>query len=183
MARSQVKKSTDLIRLWQNLHKTEEVDYGAITKWAIEKGYYEKTPPTQEELCEADLRRAVKKATWVNPRGEKIRIYGIPRLVFEGEVLTSAPVDMRYAKPEIAKNVQDANYQGIENDVKRHSIETRSYNENNPYQERLPLYDYNFNVAATEALTTGQHNASFDYDDSFDEEEFDKEQSDNPDAE
>jgi hypothetical protein len=170
---SQVKKSTDLIRLWQNLNNTEEIDYTAIKKWA------DKTPPTLEEMCEADLRRAVKKATWINPRGEKVRIYGIPRIIFEDEVLTLAPVDMRYAKPEMAKNVQDANYKGIGNDVKRHSIETRSYNENNPYgTDLLPFYDYDFNPSAQEALTTGQYGVSTTelYDDSFDEDKFNEEQ-------
>lgn len=169
MAETKTKKATDIIKLWQNKHNTEEVDYKAITKWAIENRYYEKEPITPEQQCEADLRRAVKSATWVNPKGKKVRIYGIPRVVFEGELLTLSPVDMRVAKPDIAKTVQDANFDGIGNDVKRHSIETESYNDNNLYGVALPLYDYNFNKLAEEAIASGE------YDDSFDEEDFNEE--------
>jgi hypothetical protein len=115
------------------------------------------------------LRQAVKRATWTNPQGQKVRIYGIPRVVFEGETLTLSPVDMRVAKPDIAKNVLDANFEGIGNDVKRHSIETQSYNDNNPYGTGLEPYDYDFNQLAEEARMTGE------YDDSFDEEDFDEE--------
>ncbi len=162
---SQGKKLGDVIRVWQNQHHTEEIDYKAITKWAISQGYYDKEPITREQQCEADLRRAVKNATWIDPQGRKVRIYGIPRIVFEDEVLTLSPVDMRITKPEMAKNVQDANFEGIGNDVRRHSIETESYNDNNPYSAQLPLYDYDFNAIAEEARMTGEYNDNYDEDD------------------
>lgn len=169
MAVTKDKTASDILRLWQNKHHTEEINYPAITKWAIAMGYYHGEPITPEQQLEADLRQVVKRATWTNPQGKKVRIYGIPRVVFEGEVLTLSPVDMRVAKPEIAKTVQDANFEGIGNDVKRHSIETQSYDDNNPYGATLPLYDYDFNKLAEKAKMTGE------YDDSFDEEGFDEE--------
>lgn len=169
MAVSKIKSATDILRLWQNKHNTQEINYPAIIKWAIENGYYHAEPITPEQQLEADLRRAVKRATWTNPQGQKVRIYGIPRVIFEDEVLTLSPVDMRVAKPDIAKTVQDANFEGIGNDVKRHSIENQSYNDNNPYGATLERYDYNFNQLAEEARMTGE------YDDSFDEEDFDEE--------
>lgn len=170
MARSmRYKTAADILRLWQNKNQTEEINYPAIVKWAIEMGYYQGEPITPEQQLEADLRRVVKRATYTNPQGQKVRIYGIPRVAFEGEVLTLSPVDMRVAKPDIAKNVLDANYEGIGNDVKRHSIETKSYNDNNLYGSALPPYDYNFNHIAEEARLTGE------YDDSFNEEDFDEE--------
>ncbi len=172
MAVSQRKKNSDIIRLWQNLNKTEEIDYPSIIKWAITQNLYDKEPPTLEEMLEADLRRAVKNATHIDPQGRKIRTYGVPRVLIENEVFTLAPVDMRYAKPEIAETVQDANFKGIVSDVKRHSIETQSYNDNNPYQATLPLYDYCMTKHAEAALAAGT------YDDSFDEDSFDEEQGD-----
>lgn len=166
MAGTKTQTSFKLIQLWQNLHNTNEIDYKAISDWAVEKGYYKKKPITAEEQCEADLRKAVKHATYKDPQERKVRIFGIPRIEFEGEMLTLSPVDMRVAKPDIAKNVFESNYKGIANDVKRHSIEKQSYDNNNPYGATLPMFDYNFNQVAAEAVMTGQ------YDDSYNEEEF-----------
>ncbi|MBX3282362.1 MAG: hypothetical protein KF756_07795 [Acidobacteria bacterium] len=163
--KAKTKTATQIIKLWQNKNNTAEVDYPAIIKWAIENNYYKAEPITPEQQLEADLRRAVKNAHWTNPKGKKVRTYGIPRIMFEGEMLTLSPVDMRVAKPDIAKVVQDANFNGIKNDVKRHSIETESYNDNNPYDAKLPLYDYDLNAVAEEARLSGE------YDDSFDDED------------
>jgi hypothetical protein len=168
MAGTKSRTSIKLIQLYQNLHNTNEIDYKAISDWAVEEGYYKKKPISAEEQCEADLRRAVKHASYTDPQGHKVRIFGIPRIEFEGEMLTLSPVDMRVAKPEIAQNVFDSNYKGIANDVKRHSIEKQSYDDNNPYGAILPMFDYDFNQVAADAVMTGQ------YDDNFDEDEFDE---------
>lgn len=158
----------EIIDLWQKINNTNEIDYKAIRKFAVDNGLFKGKTITPEEQCEVLLKRAVKSATYTDPQGRKVRIFGIPRVIFEGEVLALSPVDMRVAKPDIAKSVQDANYEGIKNDVKRHSVETESYNDNNPYQARLPFYDYDLNSVADEARATGE------YDDSFDDEDFDE---------
>lgn len=165
MAGTQTRTSIKIMQLWQNLNNTDDIDYKAISAWAVEQGYYKKKPITAEEQCEADLRKAIKHATYKDPQGHKVRIFGIPRVEFEGEILTLSPQDMRYAKPEIAQNVFELNYKGIANDVKRHSIEKQSYDDNNPYGATLPLFDYDFNQVAANAVMTGQ------YDDTYDEED------------
>ena len=159
----------EIIDLWQKLNNTNEIDYKAITKFAKDKKLVDIQPISIDEQIENRLRQAVKRATYVDPQGRKVRIFGIPRVMFEGELLTLSPVDMRTAKPDIAENVQNANLEGIKNDVKRHSIETESYNDNNPFQAKLPFYNYDFNDVAEEARATGE------YDDSFDEDELDEE--------
>lgn len=166
---TKTQSAAKVIQFWQHQNNTHDVDYKAITKFARDNKLLPFRTITAEEQIEAALRQAVKSATWKNPKGHKVRIYGIPRLFVDGEMMTLPPVDMRYAKPEIAKVIQDANHDGIANDVKRHSIETESYSDNNPYKARLPLYDYNFNPHAEEARHSGT------YDDKFDENELDDE--------
>ena len=161
------KKATEILKLYQNKYNTTEVPYEEIVKFAKDNNLIgDVAPITTEQQLEADLRRVVKRATWKNPQGKEVRIYGIPRIMFEDEVLTLSPVDMRYAKPDIAEIVQNANFKGIENDVRRHSIETQSYNDNNFFGATLPFYDYNLNHIADEARMTGE------YDDSYDEGDF-----------
>jgi len=164
---SKSKRATEILKLYQNKFNTTEVPYEEIVKFAKDNNLLEEVEPiTPERQLEADLHQVVKRATWKNPQGNKVRIYGIPRLVFENEVLTLTPVDMRTTEPENAKMVQDANFVGIRNDVKRHSIETQSYNDNNYFDALLPFYDYNFNPVADEVRMSGE------YDDSYDEEDF-----------
>ena len=56
-------------------------------------------------------------------------------------------------------------WDGIQNDVKRHSIEKHSYDLNNIYNATLPLFDYNFNLAAEDAKMTGEYDDSYEEDD------------------
>lgn len=161
------KRATEILKLYQNKFDTTEVHYEEIIQFAKDNNLIADVEPiTPEQQLEADLRRVVKKATWVNPKGDVVKIYGIPRVKFEDEVLVLDPVDMRYAKPDIAQIVQDANFKGIESDVRRHSIETQSYNDNNFFDATLPFYNYDLNHIADEARMTGE------YDDSYDEDEF-----------
>lgn len=155
----------EILRLWQESEDTEVIDFKAATKFAIDNDLYQKEPISTEKQCEADLRRVVKRATYKNARGEKIRIFGAVRLTYQGEQLPLEYVDMRIVKPEIAKDVFDQNYARIKSDVRRHSIEKQSYDDYNPFQTQLPFYDYNFNQDAADARLTGE------YDDSYEEDE------------
>ena len=170
MAKS-FKKDLDLgeiLRLWQEeAEDTEVIDFKAATKFAIDNDLYNKPPITTEQQCEADLRRYVKRATYLNERREKIRIYGSVRIKDEAEQMTfQFYVDMRIAKPSVAKDVFDQNYARIRNDVRRHSIEKQSYDDFNPYAAQLPFYDYNFTQDAEDARLTGEYDDSYDDDDS-----------------
>ncbi len=164
------KKQTVLkiIQYWQNKNNTHEVDYKAITEYTRDNNLLPVRPITVEEQIEASLRKAVKAARWTNPKGKKVKIYGHPRLMFDGEIITLPPVDMRYARPDIAQTVFDADYDDMANDVKSHAINHESYNDNNPFQAKLQGYDYDFNQIAQEACESGV------YDDSFDESELDE---------
>lgn len=162
---AKLKTAAKVIEYWQNKNHTHEVDYKAITEFAIDNELLPVRTITKEEQIEGLLRRAVKTLTWKNPKGHKVKIYGTPRWLIDGELVTLPPVDMRYAKPDIAKTVLDADYEGMANDVKKHAISHESYNDNNLFNATIPEYDYNFNHLAQEARESGV------YDDSFDESE------------
>jgi len=53
----------------------------------------------------------------------------------------------------------------IKNDVRRHAIEKHSYDLNNIYNATLPLFDYNFNQVAEDAMMTGEYDDTYDPDD------------------
>jgi len=53
----------------------------------------------------------------------------------------------------------------MKNDVRRHAIEKRSYDLNNIYNATLPLFDYDFNQVAEDAMMTGEYDDTYEADD------------------
>jgi len=154
------------LKMWQNKHNTNEMNYAAASKWAVENNYYPKPPISREERCEADMRRAVKRATHTDPQGRKnVKTYGSLPLFDEEGNKTYIQIDMRTAIPEDAKAILDDDLSGMGNDAKSHFTQWESYNDNNLFGATLEPYDYNLNRFI--------ENADSGYDDSYNEDDFD----------
>lgn len=158
------------LKLWQNKFNTNEIDYDAATKWGIEQELYHKPPISQQERFIAEMRRAVKRDTYIDPQGRTTKTYGSLPLFDELGNKSYKQIDMRIAKPDNAKAVLDDEYKGMENDVKSHATRKSSYNDNNLFGATLEDYDYNFNAVA-QSIT-----ANVEYDDSYDESDFDEDE-------
>lgn len=156
----------EIMQEWQSEHNSELIDIDAAAKWAVETKRYQRIPPTMEQQCRIDMRRALQQSHYIDPQGNKVRAKHAVKLEYNGEQITLY-VDSRTAKPDLMQKTFDQIWQAIGNDVKRHSIEKQSYDLNNPYGETLSLFDYNFNAQAEEARMTGE------YDDTLEEDEDD----------
>jgi hypothetical protein len=164
---SKAKTAAKAIQYWQNKNHTHEVDYDAVREFIKKEHILDIHPITVDEQIDGLLRQAVRTETWKTPRGRRVRKYGVPRWLIEGEMVTLAPTDMRYAKPNIAQTVFDANYEGGVNSLKRVAIELEEYNQYNLFKKSLPDYDWDLTAAVQEARATGG------YDDTFEEKELD----------
>jgi hypothetical protein len=153
------------LKLWQNKHHTEEMDYAAASKWAVANDLYPKPPITREERLEEEMRRAVKRATHTDPQGRtNIKTYwSVPLFDAEGNK-SYKQVDGRQATPEDAVAALDDEFAGIRNDVRSHDNQRASYSDNNLFGATLERYDYNFNNVV--------ENAGVEYDDSYNEDDF-----------
>jgi hypothetical protein len=74
-------------------------------------------------------------------------------------------VDPRTAKPDQMFEAFKQNLEAIKNDVRRHAIETRSYDLNNIYNATLPLFDYDMSQVAKDAMLTGEYDDTYEADD------------------
>jgi hypothetical protein len=157
-----------LLKYWQNKNKTEEMNYAAASKWADDEGLYTKPPISRQERCEAEMRRAVRRATHINPQGTSVKTYGSLPLFDDLGNRSYIQIDMRTAKPEDAKAVLDDDFYGMANDVRSHYTQWESYNDNNLFSAFIEPYEYNFNnvVSNTDAV----------YDDSFNEDDFNEDE-------
>lgn len=154
-----------LMERWMFETGSNRLNFEAFSVWAVKNKLYARRPISPEKQCENEARRAVRQAHHLNPQGIKVRTYRTFPYAHEGEQLLLEYVDIRDAAPDIAQKAFDHDYTRIENDVKRHSIEKTSYDDNNMFGAILKPYSYDFNEVAEGARMTGE------YDDSYDGEE------------
>lgn len=154
-----------LLKYWQNKHKTNEMDYFAASTWADEQNLYNKPPISRQKRCEDEMRRAVRRATHVDPQGRKnVKTYGSMPLFDEAGNKTYTQIDIRTAEPQDVKAVLDDEFSGMGNDARSHYTQWESYNDNNLFGATLERYDYNLNSFI--------ENADSGYDDSYNEDDF-----------
>jgi hypothetical protein len=152
---------------WAEQEGASAIDAEAAADYALKQRRYDRRPPTQRELCIRDMRRALQQAKFTDAQGNEVRAKHALRIVGEQMDLpfTIVYVDPRTAKPDQMHEAFKQSLDAIRNDVKRHAIESRSYDLNNIYNATLPLFDYDFSQVADDAKLTGE------YDDSYEEEE------------
>ncbi|MBS1852316.1 MAG: hypothetical protein JST79_15525 [Acidobacteria bacterium] len=152
---------------WQEQEGASAIDVEAAVDYALTNKLYQRQPPTQRELCLRDMRRALQQAKFTDAQGNEVRAKHALR-TFVGEQLDLpiiVYVDPRTAKPDPMYEAFKQSLDAIKNDVRRHAIEKRSYDLNNIYNATLPLFDYNFNQVAEDAMMTGEYDDTYESDD------------------
>ena len=156
---------------WQEQEGASAIDVEAAVDYALTNKLYRRQPPTQRELCLRDMRRALQQVKFVDAQGNEVRAKHALRIVGEQILLPLIVyVDPRTAKPDLMYEAFKQNLDAIKNDVKRHAIEKRSYDLNNIYNATLPLFDYDFNQVAEDAMMTGEYDDTYEPDDVSDPE-------------
>lgn len=159
-------RMADIMREWQIETGADAIDVDAASAWACETGRYQRKPPSQQQLCKQDMKRALQHSYYTDPQGNRVRAMHAVRLPYKGEQQElTFYIDVRTAKPNITQMSFDQNFERIANDVKRHSVEKQSYDLNNPFGAVLREYDYDFNQYAEDARMSGE------YDDSYEDDE------------
>jgi hypothetical protein len=160
----------ELVRIaheWAEQEGASAIDAEAAADYALEHKRYDRQPPTQRELCIRDMRRALQQAKFTDAQGNVVRAKHALRIVGEQLELpiTIVYVDPRTAKPDQMCEAFKQSLEAIKNDVRRHSIEKRSYDLNNIYNATLPLFDYDFRQVAEDAMLTGEYDDTYEADD------------------
>ena len=151
---------------WAEQEGASAIDAEAAADYALRHKLYDRQPPSQRELCIRDMRRALQAAKFTDAQGNEVRAKHALRIVGEQlELPIIVYVDPRTAKPDMMQEAFRQNLEAIKNDVKRHAIEKHSYDLNNIYNATLPMFDYDFNQVAQDAMMTGEYDDSYEDDD------------------
>src|SRR6266705_1010502 len=160
----------DLCQEWQDETGSDVIDVDAVSDWALAKGRYQRLPISAKQQCMSDLRRSLQQSTYKDLQGNEVRTMHAVRN-YQGEQMElpiTIWIDSRTAKPDLMQEALQQIWDGIANDVRRHAIETQSYNLNNLYGAQLSLFAYDFTDQAEDAKMSGVYDDT--YKDDFDEE-------------
>lgn len=149
---------------WRIEHGVEEIDIDLAADWAVDTDRYQREPISRKQQCRQDLLRALQRQKYDDPQGRSVRTHHNVKLEWQGEQL-SLFVDVRIAKPNVMQQVFAQNFDRIKSDVRRHSVEKQSYDDNNPYGVQLLPFDYDMNPVADEARLSGVYDDSYEDDD------------------
>lgn len=156
----------DIANEWAEQEGASAIDAAAAADYALRNRLYDRQPPSQRELCIRDMRRALQQAKFTDAQGNVVRAKHALRVVGEQlELPIIVYVDPRTAKPDQMFEAFTQNLDAIKNDVRRHAIETRSYDLNNIYNATLPLFDYDMRQVAEDAMLTGEYDDTYEADD------------------
>lgn len=132
-------------------HGVESIDLDEVTEWAIKTGRYSRKPKNMHQRAKAEIARALRDERHIDPQGRTVRTMHSIRVKGEQGTFKWEWDDIRTAKPDRMRTAFSYRRQGIAADVFRHKDDVDSYNDNNKYDARIPLFDYNFNQDVAEA--------------------------------
>ncbi len=161
MARSLGVQLLDIVEEYMQEHGVTEIDLDAVSKWACETGRYQRHTINIEKQCKNEMARALRQTRHVDPQNREVRTKHAVTIKYKDEQMVLW-IDIRTAKPNTMRRSFTQNRERIVNDVRRHSTDVDSYNDNNLYGASIPLYDYDFNIDLVESKMSGTYNDSDD---------------------
>lgn len=155
--KTQTEELLELADEYKAIHGDKIVDPKAVIRWAIAQNRYTKPPPTMQQRGTTELRRALSQARQTDPQGRTVRTHHPAVYEVEGEQLTLwARIDD--AEPRHMQISSQLRRQGVFADVKRLKTDMESYNENNNYSVKIPLFSFNFELDLAEDKLPTEYN-------------------------
>ena len=154
MAKSFASQLVELVEEYMQAHQVEEVDLDDVSAWACRTEKYQRPPISMQKQCRREMARALRQTRHIDPQEREVRTKHAVEIKLKGEQFVLW-VDIRTAKPNTMRKSFSQNRERIACDVRRHSTDVDSYNDNNLYGATLPLFDYDFNKDLVEAKMSG----------------------------
>ena len=140
-------------------HGVEVLNMKDLADWAVRTGRFQRQPKSIEQLAREEISRALRAERHTDPQGRYVRTMHAAPIKIEGEQGTLWEwVDIRSAPPPRMRAAFSYKRQAILADVLRHKGDVDSYNDNNNFNTRLPLFDYDFNKDVAEAELPTEYN-------------------------
>lgn len=138
------KKMLYLIEQYKRSHEVNVVDTQTIARWAISEGLWKRPPVDPELMLRKQLANALRTEYYTDPQGREVR-KNHPVVITEELQRRWYWASINEAEPGHMRLSLQQRRLGILADCKQHRTDSDSYNDNNKYGAKLPLFDYDFN--------------------------------------
>lgn len=132
-----------MVHEYMQEHNVSEVDLDEVADWAVSTGRYQREPIGIVKQCRAQLSEACRSEHFMDPQGRDVRSMHPVRIV-EGSRQMVFWADFRTARPGHMRLSFQQRRQAILADCRAHKVDVDSYNDNNSFDVKLPLFSYNF---------------------------------------
>ncbi|MGL4610341.1 MAG: hypothetical protein ACRCYY_11805 [Trueperaceae bacterium] len=136
----------------------ETVNLDKVADWAVATKKYQRNPRSMQKQAKDEIARALRGERHIDPQGRVVRTMHPIKVVGEQGTFSWEWDDIRSAKPERMRIAFSYRRQAILADVHRHKNDVDSYNDNNNYNELIPLFDYDFNKDVAEGEMPTEYN-------------------------
>lgn len=135
---------------YMELHHVDSIELQQVAEWACANGRYQRRPTSMIQQCKRELSDALRVQHYTDPQGRDVRKMHPVRIKDEN-IQMVIWADIETAKPQHMRVSLAQSRQGIRADCIAHNTIVESYNDNNRYQMKLDVFDYNFNPDITES--------------------------------
>lgn len=156
----------EIMEDWLIEHDRDAVDADAAAEWGIETDRFKREPPSMKEMLKQDMLRVLRKGRHTDKQGRIVKTRYSMRYIDEQGVLKTKHLDLRISKPAEQHESFTQHFDRLGKGVHRHAIDVSSYNDNNLYNQQIPLFDYDMSKFV--ALSSEATEYNDDYDDSYD---------------
>lgn len=153
---------------WLVEHNRDAVDANAAARWGVDTGRFKREPISMVEMLKREMLRVLREARHDDPQGRKVKTRYSLRYVGEQGVLKVKHLDIRVAKPAEMSESFTQHYDRLGKGIHRHSTDVDSYNDNNLYNQQIPLFDYDMSKFVELSRESTEYED--EYDDSYDDE-------------
>ena len=133
-----------LVELYKREHGVETVRLDEVANWAIANGHYRPEPIDPAKTLRREMAKAMKNEYFFDEQGREVRKYHAVRKT-DGEHSYSEWAAMPDADPGHMRMSGQQRRQYLLSGCRQHKLDFDSYNDNNKFGAKIPLWDYNFN--------------------------------------
>jgi hypothetical protein len=145
-SRSLQRNLRNIVHEFMKVNRVTEVDLDTVAHWAVKNGYYQRPALTVVKQCKRELAQALRTERITDRQGREVRrMHPVRVRDLEEDKQLVIWADIEYAKPNHMRVSFSQRRQGILDHCRQHKTDVESYNDNNMFKARLPLFDYNFN--------------------------------------
>lgn len=138
------------VQEWLAITGSDTIDMPAVARWLIDEGHWQRRQKTPEQLCAAEVSKALAHEMRVDRQGRTVRANYAYLVEANGQRAWEWATGEQI-HPDNFRKAMTHRRNGLVSRAVQHATDVDSYNDNNQWGAQLELYDYDFNADVEES--------------------------------